>query len=42
MMRWTEKAVKLIREMQGMFVETPAGKRPIGRPQHRWKNNISP
>jgi hypothetical protein len=28
------------RELYRILVEKPEGKRPFGRPRHRWKDNI--
>jgi len=28
------------RAAYGVFVEKPEAKRPLGRPKHRWGNNI--
>jgi hypothetical protein len=30
------------RGVYGVLVERPEGKRPLGRPRHRWENNIKP
>jgi len=29
-----------IRKAHNIFIEKPEGKRPLGRPRHRWEDNI--
>jgi len=41
-MRWTGR-VALVGETRGadrILMGKPEGKRPLGRPRHRWENNI--
>jgi len=41
-MRWARHAAR-IGEMRGVYrvlVGKPEGKKPFGRPRHRWENNI--
>jgi hypothetical protein len=41
-MRWVghEECVGEGRGVYGVLVGKPEGKRPLGRPRHRWENNI--
>jgi len=41
-MRWAGHAARM-RERRGIYralVGKPEGKRPLGRPRHRWEDNI--
>jgi hypothetical protein len=42
-MRWVGHVVFMGggRDMYGVLVGKPEGKRPMGRPRHRWENNIN-
>ena len=35
-MRWADHVAR----MEEILTGTPTGKRPLGRPRHRWKDNI--
>jgi hypothetical protein len=41
-MRWEEHVARMgeKRNIYGIFVGKPEGKRPLERPRHRWENNI--
>jgi hypothetical protein len=41
-MRWAEHAARMgeKRNVDRILVEKPEGKRPLGRPRHRWIDNI--
>jgi hypothetical protein len=41
-MRWTEHVARMgeSRVVYGVLVGKPEGRRPLGRPRHRWKDNI--
>jgi hypothetical protein len=41
-MRWTGHVARMgeKRNAYTIFVGNPEGKRPLGRPRHRWVNNI--
>jgi hypothetical protein len=41
-MRWTEHVTCIWerRDPYSIFVENPVGKRKLGRPRHRWKDNV--
>jgi len=38
-MRWAEHVAGM-GERRGILVGKPEGKRPLGRPRHRWEDNI--
>jgi hypothetical protein len=38
-MKWAEHVAGM-GERRGVLVEKPEGKRPVGRPRHRWEDNI--
>jgi hypothetical protein len=38
-MRWTVHVARMGR--RGILVGMPEGKRPLGRPRHRWEDNIN-
>ena len=39
---WAGHVARMVggRNTFNIFIATPAGKRPLGRPRHRWKDNI--
>jgi len=41
-MRWARHVAHMgeIRNAYNILVGKPEGKRPLGRPRHRWKDNI--
>jgi hypothetical protein len=41
-MRWVGHVARMedMRNAYEVLVETPAGKRPLGRPRHRWEDDI--
>jgi hypothetical protein len=41
-MRWAGHVAHIweVRGVYRVLVEKPEGKRPLGRPRHRWENNI--
>jgi hypothetical protein len=41
-MRWAGHVAGIGEErgVHGVLVERPEGKRPLGRPRHRWEDNI--
>ena len=39
-MRWTGHVERIGRGVYRVLVGKPEGNRPLGRPRHRWENNI--
>jgi hypothetical protein len=41
-MKWTEHAARMgkMRNAYQILVTKPEGNRPLGRPEHRWEDNI--
>ena len=40
--RWAEHVARMEQDRSDfkIFTDKPTGKRPLGRPKHRWKDNI--